>query len=366
MAFPKFTKEVKNISKLPDVPAVSADQLKEKFDKAAVDIQTFLNDSLIEELEKADKENVKKEEGMGLSKNSFTDDEKENVRENTDARHIHENKKALDEITEEEKNKLLNIPSDFNYNAALTFAKLVAGLGIKIEEQDGKAVFTVTGGGDGGVSLEYLNMLLEGKADVIDVLTKDNAEEYNPTADYHPATVKFVDEKVNERAYKPASFVTGNLAVFDEYGNPADSGSKPDDFADATEFSNHSGNKDIHVTEEQKDKWNGKADKAQIVEYEADTDVSIIIDSASKIHKAGTIPSLQLLVSTGSDYSIEPTVYSVSFVSGSTATTFTAPETFVFSGDGCEDGVFVPEASTSYEMIGMWNYDTLRWVVKAW
>lgn len=58
--------------------------------------------------------------------------------------------------------------------------------------------------------------------------------------------------------------------------------------------------------------------------------------------------------------------YRISFTSGTSPTTLTVPEGWVFSGDGCADGVFAPEASTEYEMIGVWSGSNLRWVVKAW
>ena len=51
----KFTKNVNNIQALSDRPntadGLTAQQLKERFDQAGIDIKSFLNDTLISELE---------------------------------------------------------------------------------------------------------------------------------------------------------------------------------------------------------------------------------------------------------------------------------------------------------------------------
>jgi len=63
-------------------------------------------------------------------------------------------------------------------------------------------------------------------------------------------------------------------------------------------------------------------------------------------------------------------LFGVNFKSGSTATTFTAPnyETYgwYFYGDSCASGVFIPTANTNYELTGAWILDKFRWFVKAW
>lgn len=46
----KFTENVNNISSLPDTPTETSTQLKEKFDKAGIDIKSFINESLIKEI----------------------------------------------------------------------------------------------------------------------------------------------------------------------------------------------------------------------------------------------------------------------------------------------------------------------------
>lgn len=55
MALTKFTVDVNNIQALSDRPntidGLTSDQLKAKFDKAGSDIKTFINGTLIEELE---------------------------------------------------------------------------------------------------------------------------------------------------------------------------------------------------------------------------------------------------------------------------------------------------------------------------
>lgn len=46
MALTEFTEDVENISALPDEPAMTASQLKAKFDKAAKDIKSYINGTL--------------------------------------------------------------------------------------------------------------------------------------------------------------------------------------------------------------------------------------------------------------------------------------------------------------------------------
>lgn len=366
MAFPKFEKEVKNISGLPDVPAIPAYQLKALFDKGPEDLRKFLDETLVPELERADEENVKSEPGKGLSENDYTTEEKQKVSENTAARHMHENKALLDAIKQQEWETILTILSQWNSGTILQESDLVEGTNIVIKVlENGKVQISSVGDGSGGVSKTYVDQVVSERALNTEVLLKGNDEPWTPSADYNPATKKYADDVAGSRMGKVTG-ADGNIPVFNADGSVKSSGKKPDDFVSSSAFSSHVGDSDIHVTMSQKNAWTKKAEKAEIVEHGSDNAVSIIIDSVSKIHKAGTIPSLQLIVFSGSDYSLEPTVYSISFVSGATATTFTAPENFVFSGDGCDEGVFVPEASTSYEMIGMWNFDTLRWVVKAW
>lgn len=51
---------------------------------------------------------------------------------------------------------------------------------------------------DGSTVEQTISDLSTNKADISNVLTKDQAEEYTPTGEYNPATKKYVDEKVLE------------------------------------------------------------------------------------------------------------------------------------------------------------------------
>lgn len=65
----------------------------------------------------------------------------------------------------------------------------------------------------GGVIQTVVDALEEmenAKADVSNVLTKTNATAYTPSASYHPATKKYVDDKA---ANIPAGNISGTLAV---------------------------------------------------------------------------------------------------------------------------------------------------------
>lgn len=94
-----------------------------------------------------------------LSDNNYSDGEKEKVSKNTDARHGHENKTLLDGLTQED-----------------------------IDNWNGK-----------------------------NVLTKDNQTEYDPTDPYHPATKKYVDEKV-----VTIGSADMTMAVYDPQGKETD------------------------------------------------------------------------------------------------------------------------------------------------
>lgn len=45
---------------------------------------------------------------------------------------------------------------------------------------------------------------------------------------------------------------------------------------------------------------------------------------------------------------------------------FTVPDGWVFVGQDCSEGIFTPANNASYEMIGAWRGDVLRWVVVGW
>ena len=55
MSLPRCEVETNNIQKLPDAPALSAQELKQAFDKTGKDLKDFLN-GLILEIEQADEE----------------------------------------------------------------------------------------------------------------------------------------------------------------------------------------------------------------------------------------------------------------------------------------------------------------------
>lgn len=515
MAYTKLIADVENITPLPDVPPLSATLLKQRFDKAGVDIKSYLNDTLLPELEKTENEKVNKELGKGLSTNDYTDQEKEAVAENTQARHSHSNKMLLDQTTAsfttgdkenlnqntnarhshtnksvldettaaftteekqelsentssrhshnnkeildgttasftvedkeklddaaivqhthnnksildnitaaftlEEKQKLYgveanaqsNIQSDWNeVNSGsdayiknkppignfITPDNLIAGSGMSLVKDGNNVTFNSTGGGSGGgVSQEYVDQQDGLRALKSDVLEKNNETEYTPTGDYHPATKKYVDS-VGETKYSKASSATlGNLPAFGDSGELSDSGKKPGDFAEATVVNSHIEDAALHTSASEKQTWNNKADSLTLSNHTGDSNIhtsatekqswnqrAFPIYEVEKTEGAVTLSlygtgsyicgELSSLTLTGSKPEImgeDPVyyAYSIAFSSGATPTTISVPTEWVFSGDGCTDGVFTPEASTAYEMIGVWSGSALRWAVRAW
>lgn len=209
---------------------------------------------------------------------------------------------------------------------------------------------------------ENLAELDNKKALKTNVLEKDNTTAYTPTADYHPATKKYADDLAEGRYSKTAGATAGNFAAFGADSQLADSGKGPEDFAGAEDLSFHTGNGSIHTSAEEKAAWYGKADSIPDSALTVTAATAALSESAS--YQYGELTSLALTGAKPVDTAYY--AYRISFTSGTSPTTLTVPEGWVFSGDGCADGVFAPEASTEYEMIGVWSGSNLRWVVKAW
>ena len=111
-----------------------------------------------------------------LSDNNYSDEEKEKVRENAEARHTHENKALLDEIRQEDIE---------NWNGGNVLTK------------DNETPYTPEGPYQ-PVTVEYLRA---------HTLPRDNDDVYVPTGNYHPVTVQYLREKTlprdNEAEYFP-------------------------------------------------------------------------------------------------------------------------------------------------------------------
>lgn len=90
------------------------------------------------------------------------------------------------------------------------------------------------------------------------VLTKDNEQDYTPTADYHPATKKYVDDKLIasgaadmlQSMYDPQGRHEDIFAAIDKVAKEA---------GKSEALSKHTADANIHVTAEQKAAWDGKA-----------------------------------------------------------------------------------------------------------
>lgn len=66
MSLSEFNNDVKNHTKLPDKPALTANELKEIFDKAPQDIKDFINNVLIKEIDRELDKKVSNKEGYRL------------------------------------------------------------------------------------------------------------------------------------------------------------------------------------------------------------------------------------------------------------------------------------------------------------
>ena len=118
-----------------------------------------ISTAMQEALEELDEKKMDREDGKVLTDNNFTDQQKADLQANTEARHSHGNKALLDKLTDQDIR---------NWNGA-------------------------------------------------NVLTKDNTTPWQPTGQYHPATKKYVDDKVVATG---AADMT--MAVYDPRGRKRD------------------------------------------------------------------------------------------------------------------------------------------------
>lgn len=204
------------------------------------------------------------------------------------------------------------------------------------------------------------------KAERDNVLEKNNETEYTPTGDYHPATKGYVDSVGKTKYSKATSATLGDLVAFGDLGELSDSGKKPGDFAEATALNSHIENATLHTSASEKQSWNQRAFPVYEVEKTEGAVTLSLYGTASYI--CGELSSLTVTGEKPEFLGEDPIyyAYSIAFSSGAAPTTISVPTEWVFSGDGCTDGIFTPEASTAYEMIGVWSGSALRWAVRAW
>lgn len=144
----------------------------------------------------------------------------------------------------------------------------------------------------------------------------------------------------------------GNFPTFGIDSTLTDSGKKPSDFVESTVFTSHTDNTTIHTSTSEKQAWNKKADPIPETSDTATAEVTQALGETAS-YQFGTLTSLTLSGTRPSETVYY--AYSIAFSSGSTPTTISVPEGWIFSGDDCADGVFVPVASKAYEMIGAWK-----------
>lgn len=115
-----------------------------------------------------------------LSDNNYSDEEKEKVGANTEARHGHGNKAVLDGIRQADID---------NWNGGNVLTK------------DNETPYTPTGDYQ-PVTLDYLRR---------HTLTRDNEDVYTPTGNYHPVTVQYLRAKTLPRDNRTEYFPTGDF-----------------------------------------------------------------------------------------------------------------------------------------------------------
>lgn len=252
MSLTKFEKDVENIIKLPNVVKDQPQTLKQTFDKAGVDIKEYINDTLTEELDNTisalDGDVVK------LDGDQTIDDTKtylKNIVADTPPTlddHL-TNKLYVDTLDSEnvkltgsqtiagEKELTSNVKSNPlpTENDHLTNKQYVDGLHattVKVtgnQSIDGVKTFTstpksaTTPNNDDDIANKkyvddelaqktdqsYTDNQLTLKADKTDVLQKDNTTIYDPTTDYHPATVKYVNDQIANAQFGEGSVYDG-------------------------------------------------------------------------------------------------------------------------------------------------------------
>jgi len=133
------------------------------------------------------KDKVDKVAGKGLSANDYTDEEKAEVAKVKD---------KVDKVS----GKGLST-NDFTSAYKTKLDNLDANLNNKVDKVTGKGLSKNDFTDDYKAKLDNLDAniseTLAGKADKTEVLTKTNTAAFTPTADYQPATKKYVDDKVS-------------------------------------------------------------------------------------------------------------------------------------------------------------------------
>lgn len=191
MAFTRFTKNVLNVSALPDRVQNQANVLKATFDQAGVDIKEAHN-ALIDQLElNSSASNIGARNTQLGNSTVQTELDLLNTKIANKVDKTSGKQLSTEDFTTEEKTKLAGITEGAN-NYVLPEASTTTLGGIKV---DGSTIVVENGvaKAKGADAADYTaRASIEALSN--NVLTKDNTIEYTPTEAYHPATKQYVDD----------------------------------------------------------------------------------------------------------------------------------------------------------------------------
>lgn len=191
MAFTRFTKNVLNVSALPDRVQNQANVLKATFDQAGVDIKEAHN-ALIDQLElNSSASNIGARNTQLGNSTVQTELDLLNTKIANKVDKTSGKQLSTEDFTTEEKTKLAGIAEGAN-NYVLPEASTTTLGGIKV---DGSTIVVENGvaKAKGADAADYTaRAQIEALSN--NVLTKDNTIEYTPTEAYHPATKQYVDD----------------------------------------------------------------------------------------------------------------------------------------------------------------------------
>lgn len=191
MAFTRFTKNVLNVSALPDRVQNQANVLKATFDQAGVDIKEAHN-ALIDQLElNSSASNIGARNTQLGNSTVQTELDLLNTKIANKVDKTSGKQLSTEDFTTEEKTKLAGITEGAN-NYVLPEASTTTLGGIKV---DGSTIVVENGvaKAKGADAADYTaRAQIEALSN--NVLTKDNTIEYTPTEAYHPATKQYVDD----------------------------------------------------------------------------------------------------------------------------------------------------------------------------
>lgn len=185
-----------------------ASQIDTKDDK---NLQQHIDsvESRCDSLESTVADKVDKVSGKGLSANDYTDADKTEVAKVKDkVDKISGKGLSANDYTDTDKNEVAKVKnkvdkvsgkglSSNDYTSAEKAD--VATIPNKVDKEAGKGLSTNDFSNTYKAKLDGLDSNLNSKADKSDVIGKTNTEEYTPTANFHPATKKYVDDLASSK-----------------------------------------------------------------------------------------------------------------------------------------------------------------------